>query len=56
MLADAERRRAAVVLPRSEAAASQTLFAGLQSHLTQALGAQAAGVLAAVGAVSIPNG
>jgi hypothetical protein len=56
LLVDPERKRAVALLPGSGAESSQTLFAGLQGHLHQVLGERAAQVLAAVGAVTIPNG
>lgn len=56
ILVDENRRRAVVLLPASQADAAQDLFSGLQSHLRRALGDDAAGVLRAVGAVSVPDG
>jgi KaiC/GvpD/RAD55 family RecA-like ATPase len=56
LLVDAERRRAVALLPGSGAEAGQALFAALQGCLHESLGAEAAAVLAAVGAVTIPNG
>ena len=56
ILVDENRRRAVVLLPASQADAAQDLFSGLQDHLRRALGDSAAGVLRAVGAVSVPDG
>ena len=56
ILVDDDRRRAVVLLPASQADAAQALFGGLQTHLQRALDDEAAGVLRAVGAVSIPDG
>ena len=56
ILVDENRHRAVVLLPASQADAAQDLFSGLQSHLRRALGDAAAGVLRAVGAVSVPDG
>lgn len=56
LLADAPRRRAAVVLPASGPDAAQALFAGLQAHLRTTLGSGADRVLQAIAAVTVPDG
>ena len=56
LLVDEDRRRAVVLLPASQADAAQALFGRLQTHLQRALDDEAAGVLQAVGAVSVPDG
>ena len=56
MLADIPRGRAIVLLPASGPEAGQAFSARLQSNLRQSLGAQADAVLAAVAAVTIPDG
>jgi hypothetical protein len=53
---DDARKRAAVLIPAAGAEAVQPLYASLQASLAQSLGSAAAGVLQAVGAVTIPNG
>ncbi|GAB5536195.1 MAG: hypothetical protein Rubg2KO_24440 [Rubricoccaceae bacterium] len=56
ILVDENRHRAVVLLPASQADAAQKLFSGLQTHLRRSLDDAAAGVLRAVGAVSVPDG
>jgi hypothetical protein len=56
LLVDDARKRAAVLIPAAGAEAVQPLYASLQASLAQSLGSAAAGVLQAVGAVTIPNG
>ncbi|MEO0557589.1 MAG: hypothetical protein AAF170_05325, partial [Bacteroidota bacterium] len=56
ILVDEDRKRAVVLLPASQADAAQELFSGLQTHLRRSLDDAAAGVLRAVGAVSVPDG
>jgi len=56
LLVDSRRKRAAVVLPASGQDAAQGLFAGLQIHLRNTLGSEGEKVLAAIGAVTVPDG
>ena len=56
LLVDGGRGRAVALLPASGVDAGRALFAGLQEHLRAALGAGASAVLAAVGAVTVPDG
>ena len=53
---DGPRARAAAVLPKSGPEAGQELFAALQSHLRATLGAEAAGLLQSVAAVTLVDG
>ena len=56
LYADEGRLRAVALLPSAGPDSAQGLFGSLQSHLRQHVGAQAESVLAAVAAITVPDG